>query len=974
MSALHTETIDDKPQILLVGDRNSLTKDLVHELSLVSGISSKLVGWDDLDEDKTDLAKIDWYKVVYFFQPDRELKSEELRSLLSSKLRQSIFILPLSNFVSGEEVSSWNNQVEKEEKTFKLLSPHFNQARVVFYRELLDKNIYPARIFFEKLERKILQDPLVELSLLDHDLLVKSLVREILTVNASPLTLINGKSRLSKLILEKLQHLYQQYHQFKLPIRQLGLRLTTHPVLMSLNQEPVEKIIESSLEDLVEKLARDLPRLSADEVIEKPVEKLSNPVKEKLLSQWNQTEAKLKKTSLSEDSSQIQSPLMDVESGSGSVGVKPSVRKPVKPPTQEVNSLFNAYRHQQKKDHLVNLTSQTKKGFRKLRNSRFLFSGGVLFSFLAALILVYFGIFFWRVNQVKARLVDYLVHTNQEILRQDKLESLEKSVQRVDGRLEFISQFSADIFTNAVQAVEMGQLLVDLENSQQKNQEKMGLAYRQFFAQDQGVSFQTLDEANQDVATAFRQLSLLTAELKSYPRDGFSPEEKQVLDNFEKVLSDQENELIQYQQLSPLFSQLLAQDERKVYAIVLQNNQELRPTGGFIQAVALLTVENGQLINTQVDDVYAFDQDLKGDTSPPAEITQLLGEERWYLRDANWDPDFAKSSRQIAEFIDNSVGVEVAGVIGINLNTLQEILDVVEKLELPEQNETLTSRNLEERMEFHSEIELAENSGQRDYSELLLDRLLAKLSQLSGQEGAEIMSVVVAAANKQELQFALTDRQLQATIASLGWSGELTPPSCPSVFKGADCVVDSIAQVEANVGVNKANYYLERQIDHSIEVLPNQIKHKRVVSFENKASNNVWPKGPYQAYTRFYLPKEVENIRVLINQEELSTESYTVATASANLILGMTSSTPVGQQTEIQLEYTLPHEENTPFAYAFFDRKQPGAREFSPRIFLKHSADYSPTLIAPQAEVQGDVIVFSPTRETGHTFVGAEFE
>ncbi|MBU0578968.1 hypothetical protein KJ628_03275, partial [Patescibacteria group bacterium] len=150
--------------------------------------------------------------------------------------------------------------------------------------------------------------------------------------------------------------------------------------------------------------------------------------------------------------------------------------------------------------------------------------------------------------------------------------------------------------------------------------------------------------------------------------------------------------------------------------------------------------------------------------------------------------------------------------------------------------------------------------------------------------------------------------------------------------------------------------------------------HKRVVSFKNKAQANAWPKGPYKAYSRFYLPLNAEFKSIKVNDLELADEQIIKSVELERQVVGVLTETAVKAETRLQLEYSLPYQEQTPFTYVFFDQKQPGARETSPRVFLQYAPDLSPTLIAPQAEVQGDVIIFNPSKDIGHMFVGVTFE
>jgi hypothetical protein len=300
-------------------------------------------------------------------------------------------------------------------------------------------------------------------------------------------------------------------------------------------------------------------------------------------------------------------------------------------------------------------------------------------------------------------------------------------------------------------------------------------------------------------------------------------------------------------------------------------------------------------------------------------------------------------------------------------------LTVLGPINLSSYNEVVTAKNINERMEYHSEVQL-ENSQLENYPQLILRETLTAFQNLEPSQIQPVLSQIREAFEAKELMATVINPEEEGIFASLGWGGRMFQPVCPTIFGDTPCITDSLSQVEANVGINKANYYLDRQIDHTIELRADQISHRRLITYKNQAPSNNWPKGPYRAYTRFYLPSEAQLGEVKINQQVVGFNDLVTASLEDQLLIGVYTNTPVGDKTELEISYSLPYEKQTPFTYVFFDRKQAGARESSPRVFLNHSPDLQPTLIAPQAEVQADLIVFSPSKATGHTFVGATFE
>ncbi|MEK7188636.1 MAG: DUF4012 domain-containing protein, partial [Patescibacteria group bacterium] len=148
---------------------------------------------------------------------------------------------------------------------------------------------------------------------------------------------------------------------------------------------------------------------------------------------------------------------------------------------------------------------------------------------------------------------------------------------------------------------------------------------------------------------------------------------------------------------------LLGQDKPKTYLVLFQNNTELRPTGGFIGSFALITFSKGKLMDMEVFDVYSADGQLKGHVEPPLPIKKYLGEANWWLRDANWDPDFAISSEKIEWFLDKELERSVDGVIGVDLEFVKDTLTATGPVKLNDFNVVINEQNLYEKTQ--SEVE-----------------------------------------------------------------------------------------------------------------------------------------------------------------------------------------------------------------------------------------------------------------------------
>jgi hypothetical protein len=963
MPALITQALDDNLKILLIAEPSKLSHLLVSEIQRRAEIGVELISPLKFSSGK--LTHKSWYKLVLLFEHPL-IEDSSLIERLCFLPNKTIVVMPLTTAIKGSnnEIIGWDKQLGKELDLYNSLVENIDVSRFIFYTDLVKSNTDPVKYFFSQFQQSLLIDPSIELNLQTIEGLVSTLTSSLLKPQKMA-RIIKGKPRISSGYLQKVKELYLSHHRVNLPIKRSQLQLIEHPIFKNFSGR-IDSEISSEKTDYISKEVAIL----MSSVVEKKNERgitddlLQPPTKKKMVESWNEVEVAPQKLrlDLEHDVETILEIDLKSEEDEGN-DRQPNI----------INTLFKDYRSQQKREHLRKLTKGTKIGFHKIRNQKFLFGGGILISVFALGILISVGVFFTNLSQAQGSLLSYLESRTMPVTaQQKKMVELESTVDKLNDKLALINKwFSTPFFSQAFQLIEISRYVVDL-SSQVSDLEQVTSSFFQKVIGQEGEG--SLELVNEQSIEVFKTLSLLSAELKNYPLDKLSPEQAQLISSYQDLIEDQEREINQFQQLSPVLPKLLAQDETKTYALVLQNNQELRPTGGFIQAVALITFKQGSLLSFQVEDVYTIDQRLKATISPPDEIKKFLGEERWFLRDSNWSPSFPQAASQIKWFLDKSMGVKVDGVIGINLEVLEEIIGVLNQVEVEEYNEVITKKNLSERMEFHSEVQLVEAAQNRDYAELILFKTLNKIQSLPKEQVVPLLSSITEMAESKELLVTIFDNDLQATFESLGWNGSIVDPACPTVFNDDGCLVDVLMQVEANVGVNKANYYLERQIDHSVSIASQEIAHKRVITFKNKAQTNAWPKGPYKSYVRFYLPEQSEFKNIKINGQEVGLEQIVVRKELERQVVGVPIEVAVKSELKLQLEYSLPHEYQTPFTYAFFDQKQPGARDVSPRIFLKHEPDLSPTLIAPQAEVQGEVIVFNPSKDRGHVFIGASFE
>jgi len=168
-----------------------------------------------------------------------------------------------------------------------------------------------------------------------------------------------------------------------------------------------------------------------------------------------------------------------------------------------------------------------------------------------------------------------------------------------------------------------------------------------------------------------------------------------------KTIEDLKGQLGLGKEILKIIPEILGLDgRRREYMVLFQNESEIRPTGGFIGSYGLISFQKGRLIDFEVKDIYEADGQLKGHVEPPWEIKAHLGEANWYMRDANWNPDFVKTSADIQWFLEKETQKRVDGVVGIDLAVVRAMLGVTGPIKVTDFKETIDKDNLYEQANF----------------------------------------------------------------------------------------------------------------------------------------------------------------------------------------------------------------------------------------------------------------------------------
>lgn len=258
---------------------------------------------------------------------------------------------------------------------------------------------------------------------------------------------------------------------------------------------------------------------------------------------------------------------------------------------------------------------------------------------------------------------------------------------------------------------------------------------------------------------------------------------------------------------------LLGFDGPRTYLILAQNEDELRPTGGFISGAGRLTVDQGRIVAISFDDTYAIDDwQHKPYDLPPEPFTEFMGMDIFLFRDANFWPDFAQSAAQAQALYTYGQNTPLDGVVAIDQQFLQQLLSVTGPLPVPDLERVIDAGNVinQLREEWGPGGDSEDWIGERKaFMGPLADAFLTQWDGGSlSVSPLELVEMLQQAAQQRHLQIYSADPAVARLLDMTVWSGRLV--------RQVDA--DFLHVSDTNMGFNKVNATVRRWLDYRVDL------------------------------------------------------------------------------------------------------------------------------------------------------------
>lgn len=305
--------------------------------------------------------------------------------------------------------------------------------------------------------------------------------------------------------------------------------------------------------------------------------------------------------------------------------------------------------------------------------------------------------------------------------------------------------------------------------------------------------------------------------------------------------------LKQFLSVSDALGEILGGNGTRTYLVVFQNNNEIRPTGGFMGSFAELTVRDGKIVHLDIPGGGTYDVrgNLKAFVAAPDPLRLLAA--RWEFQDTNWFPDFPTSARKILSFYGQAGGPTVDGVVAINASYVADLLALVGAIDMPEYGRTITTDNFVAQTQQIVEHEYDKTVNKpKAFIGALAPKLLDRVTGLSGAQFLTLVQQVNDGLEQRDVQVYFADNDLEKIVNRLGWDGGLKQTAG-----------DYLMPVDTNLGGGKT----DGVISEAVDVLSNVAADGTVVDTVTVTRTHHGTKGDSFTgvnnvdYLRLYVPK-----------------------------------------------------------------------------------------------------------------------
>lgn len=422
-------------------------------------------------------------------------------------------------------------------------------------------------------------------------------------------------------------------------------------------------------------------------------------------------------------------------------------------------------------------------------------------------------------------------------------------------------------------------------------------------------------------------------------------------------------------------STLLAYDQPRSYLILSQNNDELRPSGGYISTFGWLQLQNSRIMS------YGYNFTTPTTPNPPSEsLLSDLNPPKWWLQSrvpimaawsGSWYADFSQTAKLASWYYDNGQNPlsPVDGVVAIDITGFQYLLGALGDLRVPEYNTTVNAGNFRQILYG---LRAQDQVLDKEFLASAYRQILSQWQQISRDSGVKLLTAAFRGLQEKHILMYFNDPEVNDALTLLNWTGMQNPDSD-----------DFLMLADANLG-NKSNSSITRDLRYNVTLQPdNSVVSRLTIDYSYDAQ--VAAKDPAVAPQHYGSQKDYFNLFQLYTpvgatltrtdglQADVSIDSTSV---SGVTIFATGMKVPFDSSVRLVFDYNSPDKVTVQDGYSIYRlriQKQPGTRgdSVSVQVTLPPTATLVSTSPAPASSFRLDttILEFKTTLDLDREFV-----
>lgn len=257
---------------------------------------------------------------------------------------------------------------------------------------------------------------------------------------------------------------------------------------------------------------------------------------------------------------------------------------------------------------------------------------------------------------------------------------------------------------------------------------------------------------------------------------------------------------------------LLGIDEARTYLILVQNEDELRATGGFISGAALVKVQDGKVTELSFEDSYAVDDLRRPYPPPPQPLRDFMAVEQLLFRDSNWSPDFPTTAEVAMTLYAMGKGRQADGVIALDQRAIAMLIEGLGALQVEGYPHPVRGENVLEvaKEAWAPKAGITEEwwEHRKDFMAGLMRAALRRLEEDPDQvEWAKLAGALWQALQERHILVFVRDGGPAEWLQAQGWDGALQ-----------DTPGDFLMVLDTNMGFNKVNALVGQSLEYLVDL------------------------------------------------------------------------------------------------------------------------------------------------------------